>query len=79
MCGMFIDIHNFTLYVSMCLLLSLHLEDSLILSCFCVILQGGQRVTDIYEDFKDGTKLLLLLELLTGEKLVNSGGVVGVV
>lgn len=29
------------------------------------------KVTDINEDFKDGIKLLVLLELLTGEKLVS--------
>ena len=33
-------------------------------------LQAGQKVENLYEDFKDGSKLLLLLELLTNEKLV---------
>ncbi len=33
--------------------------------------QAGQKVKDLAEDFKDGTKLILLLELLTNEKLVS--------
>ena len=33
-------------------------------------MQAGQKVENLYEDFKDGSKLLLLLELLTNEKLV---------
>ncbi len=37
-------------------------------------LQAGQKINDLYEDFKDGTKLLLLLELLTGEKLRRERG-----
>ena len=32
-------------------------------------------MTDLAEDFKDGTKLILLLELLTHEKLVSVGPV----
>ena len=32
--------------------------------------QAGQKVENLYEDFKDGSKLLILLELLTNEKLV---------
>ena len=39
---------------------------------FCSVLQAGMKVTDINEDFKDGIKLLVLLELLTGEKLVRT-------
>ena len=39
------------------------------LLCY-VKLQAGQKIEDLYEDFKDGSKLLLLLELLTDEKLV---------
>ncbi len=37
-------------------------------------MQAGQKINDLYEDFKDGTKLLLLLELLTGDKLRRERG-----
>ena len=31
-------------------------------------------MTDLYEDLKDGTRLLMLIELLTGDKLVPKLG-----
>ena len=37
---------------------------------FSFFSQAGQKVENLYEDFKDGSKLLILLELLTNEKLV---------
>ena len=33
--------------------------------------QPPVRVTNLFEDLKDGTKLLTLLEVLSGEKLVR--------
>jgi hypothetical protein len=30
------------------------------------------NIKDLYEDFKDGTKLIALLEVLSGQTLVNS-------
>ena len=32
--------------------------------------QVGQRVDDLFEDLRDGSRLSMLIELLTGEKLV---------
>ena len=37
-------------------------------------LQVGQKVNDLYEDLRDGSRLLMLIELLTGEKLVPNMG-----
>ena len=33
--------------------------------------QVGQKIDDLYQDFRDGNKLLLLLELLCNVKLVR--------
>ena len=41
--------------------------------CF-TSLQVGQKVNDLYEDLRDGSRLLMLIELLTGEKLVPNMG-----
>ena len=35
--------------------------------------QVGQQVNDLYEDLRDGSRLMKLIELLTGEKLVRAG------
>lgn len=32
----------------------------------------GARVNDLYHDLQDGRKLILLLEILSGEKLVRN-------
>ena len=37
-------------------------------------LQVGQKVNDLYEDLRDGSRLLMLIELFTGEKLVPNMG-----
>lgn len=29
------------------------------------------KIEDLYEDIKDGTKLILLLQILSGERLVS--------
>lgn len=50
--------HNFTDFLSP---LSLHV-------------QVGQKVNDLYEDLRDGSRLLMLIELFTGEKLVPNMG-----
>ena len=39
-----------------------------------ILRQGGQKISDLYEDLKDGQKLILLLELLTGQKLRREKG-----
>lgn len=36
--------------------------------------QVGQKIDDLYQDFRDGNKLLLLLELLCNVKLVGREG-----
>ena len=41
-------------------------------STLALLLQAGHKVVDVYEEFRDGSKLLLLLELLTGNKLVST-------
>lgn len=45
-----------------------------LLHLLLVLPQAGQKINDLYEDFKDGTKLLLLLELLTETKLRRERG-----
>ena len=44
----------------------------MVLIVLSVALQAGQKVDNLYEDFRDGQKLLLLLELLTESKLVQT-------
>lgn len=53
--------------IQLCLLFVCYFSDVIVI----VHMQAGQKVIDVYEDFKDGSKLLLLLELLTGDKLVS--------
>ncbi|CAI8008649.1 Dystonin, partial [Geodia barretti] len=38
------------------------------------LLKVGQKVNDLYEDLRDGSRLLMLIELLTGEKLRREKG-----
>ncbi len=45
--------------------------------CACYNAQAGMKVTNVMEDFKDGTKLIVLLELLTGEKVVWQHALIG--
>ena len=55
----------------LCVYTIIHMHVCGIVTVFLNYFQAGQKIENLYEDLKDGSKLLLLLELLTNEKLVS--------